>query len=96
MRPMIVIFVVATLCFAFIIPPGQPRYRLKERILAMEAYQRNPSKTTKAALDYEFARLYHHEDIVSDILVPSVLLVNAAVIFLFWNYGKRERTAKTS
>jgi hypothetical protein len=92
-RPTIVIFAVATLFFAFVIPAGQPRYRLKERILAMEAYTMNPSKSTKATEDDEFARLYHHEAIMSDIFIPSVLLVNAAVIYFFWNYGKRERTA---
>ena len=62
----------------------------------MGAYTTNPSESTKAALDEEFARLHHHEAIVSDILVPSYLLVNAAVIYFFWNYGKRERTAEAS
>lgn len=88
-RPTIVIFVVVTLFSAFVIPPGQPRYRLKERIRVMEAYTMDPSKSTKAALDDEFAQLHRHEAIVGDILVSSVLLINAAVVYFFWNYGKK-------
>lgn len=91
-RSLIVIFVVLTLSFAFLLPPGEPGYRLKERILAMQAYTLSPSRSTKAALDDEFARLHHHEAVMSNILPPSALLVDAAAIYLFWNYGKRKRT----
>lgn len=96
-RPTIVIFVVVTLFFAFFIPAGQPRFRLKERIQAIEAYTMSPSKYTKAAVDDEFARLHHHEagNGIIFILAP-VLLLDAAVIYFFWNYGKRGRTTRAS
>jgi hypothetical protein len=91
-RLLIVIFVLLTFA-SLILPPGQPGYRLKERVEAMEANSRNPSASTEAALHEEFARLNHHEAMVSDILLPSVLLVDIAVIYFFWNYGKPKTTA---
>lgn len=89
----IIVFVLVTLFACVIIPPGRPGYRLKERIEAMEANRLNPSASTKAAVYEEFARLNRHEAMVSDILLPSVVLVDAAVIYFFWNYGKRKATA---
>jgi hypothetical protein len=71
----------------------QPGYRLKERVDAMKAYVRNPSASTHAALTDEIDRLNHHETMVAVILLPSILLVDAAVIYFFWNYGTRKATA---
>src|SRR5260221_13823259 len=93
-RLLIIIFVLLTLFASLFIPAGQPRFRLKERAQAMQAYTLNPSASTKAALDDEFARLHHHETTQGAILLPSVLLVDGAVIYFFWNYGRRKTTAQ--
>ena len=59
----------------------------------MKAYTLSPSPYTKAALDDEFARLHQHEKTQGIILVPALLLVDAVVIYFFWNYGKRKAVA---
>jgi hypothetical protein len=92
-RLLIVVFIVIPLFAAVLIPAGQPRYRIRERIEAMEAYTLSPSPSTKAALDDEFARLHQHEKTQGIILVPALLLVDAIVIYFFWNYGKRKAAA---
>jgi hypothetical protein len=93
-RLLIIIFVLLTLFASLVVPTGQPRYRLKERVQAMQAYTLTPSGSTKAALDDEFARLHHHEATLAAILLPLVLLADAAVIYFFWNYGRRKTTAE--
>jgi hypothetical protein len=93
-RLLIIIFVSLTLLASLFIPAGQPRYRLKERVQAMQAYNLNPSASTKAALDTEFARLHHHEATLGAILLTSVVIADAAVISFFWNYGRRKTTAQ--
>ena len=92
-RLLIIIFVALPLFASMLIPAGEPRYRLKERIEAMQAYTLNKSASTKAALDDEFARLHQHEKTQGIILVPTLLLVDAVVIYFFWNYGTRKTTA---
>ncbi len=92
-RLLIIIFVALPLFASMLIPAGQPRYRLKERVEAMQAYTLNKSASTKAALDDEFARLHQHEKTQGIILVPALLLIDAAVIYFFWNYGTRKTTA---
>jgi hypothetical protein len=92
-RLLIIIFVALPLFASLLIPAGQPRYRLKERVEAMQAYALNPSVSTKAALDDEFARLHQHEKTQGVILVPALLLVDAVVIYFFWDYGTRKKTA---
>jgi hypothetical protein len=89
----IIVFVLLTLFASLFLPAGQPRYRLKERVEAMQAYTLNPSPSTEAALHEEFARLHHHEAMVGVILLPLVLLLDAVVIYFFWNYGARKTTA---
>lgn len=89
-RLAIIVFVLVTLFASLVLPAGQPRYRLKERVEAMEAYTLNPSASTQAAVHEEFARLHHHEAMEGVILLPSVLLVDAVVIYFFWNYGQRK------
>src|SRR5258708_31565781 len=91
---LIITFVLLTLFAGLFIPAGQPRYRLKERVQARRAYTLNPSAAAKAALDHEFACLHHHEATMGVILVPSVLLVDGAVIYFFWNYGGRKKKAQ--
>jgi hypothetical protein len=91
----IIVFVLLTLFASLVLPVGQPRYRIRERIKAMEAYTLSPSASTKVALDDEFVRLHHHEKMMCVILVPSVLLIDAALIYLFWNYGTRKPTPTT-
>jgi hypothetical protein len=86
----IMIFVLLTLFVSLVLPAGHPHYRIRERIEAMEAYTLNPSTSTKATLDNEFARLHHHEKMTGVILVPSFLLIDAALIYFFWNYGTRK------
>jgi hypothetical protein len=95
-RLLVIIFVSLTLLALLIIPAGQPRYRLKERVQARRAYTLRPSASTKAALGDELARLHRHEATQGTILFPSVLLVDAAVIYFFWNYGRRKTTAQPS
>jgi hypothetical protein len=92
-RLLIIIFVAVPLFAFMLIPAGQPRYRLKERVEAMQAYTLNKSASTKAALDDEFAKLHQHEKTQGIILVPALLLVDAAAIYFFWNYGTRKTTA---
>ena len=92
-RLVIIVFVVLPLFAAILIPAGQPRYRIRERVEAMKAYTLSPSPSTKAALDDEFARLHEHEKAQGIILVPALLLVDAVVIYFFWNYGKRKAVA---
>lgn len=92
-RLLIIIFALVTFFGLLLIPAGQPRYRLKERMQAMQAYNLNPSAATKAALDDELAQVHHYEATQSAILFPSVLLIDAAVFYFFWNYGKRKTTA---
>jgi hypothetical protein len=92
-RLLIIIFVLLTLFASLLIPAGQPHYRLKERVEAMKTYTLSPSASAKAALDDEFARLHYHEKMMGFILLPSVLLVDAVVVYCFWNYGKRKTTA---
>lgn len=94
-RSLIVVFLVLPLIAAVLIPAGQPRYRIRERIEAMKAYTLSPSPATKEALDDEFARLHQHEKTQGIILVPALLLVNAVVIYFFWNYGKKQRPNKS-
>jgi hypothetical protein len=91
-RLLIIIFVVLPLFASVLIPAGRPHYRLKERLEAMKAYTLNPSPATKAALDDEFARLHQHENKRDAILIPALLIVDAVVIYFFWNYGTRKRT----
>lgn len=95
-RLLIIIFVLVTFFTLLFIRVGQPRYRLKERVQAMQADNLNPSADTKAALDDEFARVHHHEATQGAILFPSVLLIDAAVFYFFWNYGKRKTTAQVT
>jgi hypothetical protein len=92
-RSLVIIFVLLTLFGSMLMPAGQPHFRLKERIEVMQAYTLNPSASTKAALDDEFARLHHHEATTGIILIPLVLLVDVAVIYFFWNCGRRKTTA---
>ena len=89
-RLLVIIFVLLTLFGLLFIPAGQPRHRLKQRAQAMQAYTLNPSASTKAALDDEFARLHHHEATLGAILLPSVMLLDGAVIYFLWNYGRRQ------
>jgi hypothetical protein len=92
-RLLIVIFIALPLLASLFVPAGQPRYRIRERIEAMKAYTLNPSATTKAALDDEFARLHHHEK-KFDIVVPlSLLALDVVVVYLFWNYGAKKTLA---
>ena len=92
-RLVIIVFVVLPLFAAVLIPAGKPRYRIQERVGAMKAYTLSPSPSTKAALDDEFVRLHQHEKTQGIILVPALLLVDAVVIYFFWNYGTRKTTA---
>ena len=92
-RSLIIIFVLLTLFGSLLIPAGQPHYRLKERLEAMKAHTLNPSASTKAALDDELAQLHHHETTMGFILLPLVLFIDAAVVYFFWNYGRRKATA---
>jgi hypothetical protein len=89
-RLLIIIFVAVPLLASMIVPAGQPHYRLKERVDAMKAYTLNPSTSTKTALDDEFALLHHHHSKMGIILLPSLLLIDASVVYLFWNYGGRK------
>jgi len=93
-RLLIIIFVLLTLLATLFAPPGQSRYRLKERVQAMQAHTLNASASTKAVIDDEFARLHHHEATVEVVLLPSVLLIDGAVIYFFWNYSGRKKTAQ--
>lgn len=93
-RLLIIGFVSLTLFASLLIPAGQPRYRLKQRVQAMQAFNLDPSASTKAALEDEFGRLHHHEATQSAILFPSVLVADAAVVYFFWNYGRRKTTAQ--
>jgi hypothetical protein len=92
-RLLIIVFIVLPLFAAVLVPAGQPHYRIRERIEAMKAYTLSPSSSTKAALDDEFARLHQHEKTQGIIIVPALLLVDAVVIYYFWNYGKRKAAA---
>ena len=92
-RLLIIIFVALPLFASVLLPAGQPRYRLKERVEAMKARTLNPSADTEAALHDEFTRLHQHERMQGIILVPTLLLVDAVVIYFFWNYGTRKTTA---
>jgi hypothetical protein len=92
-RLLIIAFLVVQLFASMLVPAGQPRYRIRERIAAMEAYTLNPSATTKAAREDEFARLHHHERMQGIILGPLFLTFDAAVIYFFWNYGTRKTLA---
>jgi len=92
-RLLIVLFVALPLFASLLIPAGQPHYRLKERIQAMQAYTLNKSASTKVPLDDEFARLHQHEKMRGIILIPALLIVDAALIYFFWNYGTRKTTA---
>jgi Na+/H+ antiporter NhaC len=98
-RSLIISFVIGTLLLALMLTASldPPQYRLKERIKALMAYTENPSASTKAAWDNEEARVQYHEMInwVIFAFLP-ILLVDAAVIYFFWNHGKRERIAKAS
>jgi hypothetical protein len=91
-RFLIIVFIVLPLFAAVLIPAGQPHYRIRERVEAMKAYTLSPSPSTKAVLDDEFARLHQHEKMQGIILVPALLLVDAVVIYFFWNYGTRKTT----
>jgi hypothetical protein len=98
-RSLIIVFIVGTLLLALMLTTSidPPQYRLKERIEALMAYTENPSASTKAAWDYEKARVQYHEMVNCVIFVfLPILLVDAAVIYFFWNHGKRERIAKAS
>jgi hypothetical protein len=92
-RLLIIIFVAVPLFTSILIPAGQPPYRLKERVEAMQAYTLNKSASTKLTLDDEFTKLHQHEKTQGIILVPALLLADAAVIYFFWNYGTRKTTA---
>lgn len=92
-RLLIIVFLVVQLFASVLVPAGQPHYRVRERIEAMKAYTLSPSASTKAALDDEFARLHQHEKMQGIILVPALLIVDAALIYFFWNYGTRKTTA---
>jgi len=89
-RLMIIIFVALPLFVSLLIPAGQPRYRLKERVQAMQAHTLNPSPSTEAALHDEFEKLHQHEKTQGIILIPALLLIDVMVIYFFWNYGKRK------
>jgi hypothetical protein len=41
----------------------------------------------------ESARFHRYEATVSTTLIPSVLLFDGALIYLFWNYGRRKTAA---
>ena len=92
-RLLIIIFAAVPLFASMLIPAGQPRYRLKERVEAMQAHTLNPSASTEAVLDGEFARLHQHEKTEGIILFPVLLLVDTVVIYFFWNYGTRKAMA---
>jgi len=89
-RLLIIIFIALTLFVSLFIPAGQPHYRIRERIAAMKAYSLNPSATTQAAIDAEFARLHHHEKMVGLVVTPLVLALDVLVVYLFWNNGARK------
>jgi hypothetical protein len=92
-RLLIVFFILLPSLASFLIPAGQPHYRLHERIQAMEAYTLNPSPTTEAARDDEFARLHHHEKMTSIVVPLSALALGIVVVYFFWNYGTRKTLA---
>ena len=92
-RLLIIVILVVPLFAAVLLPAGQPHYRIRERIEAMKAYTLSPSASTKAALDDEFARLHQHEKKQGIILVPALLIVDAVLIYFFWNYGIRKTVA---
>jgi hypothetical protein len=92
-RLLIIFFLVVPLFVSVLLPAGQPHYRIRERIDAMKAYTLSPSASTKAALDHEFARLHQHEKVQGIILGPALLIIDAVVIYFFWNYGTRKSTA---
>jgi len=92
-RLLIIFFILLPSLASVLIPAGQPHYRLRERIQAMEAYTLNPSATTEAARADEFARLHHHEKMMSIVLPLSALALDVVVVYFFWNYGTRKTLA---
>ena len=89
-RLLIIFFILLPSLASILIPAGQPKYRLRERIEAMEAYTLNPSAATKAARDGEFARLHQHERTVGLVLIPMVLAIDGMAIYFFWNYSQKK------
>ena len=89
-RFLIICFVSLTLLASLLYPAGKPHYRQREREAAMNAKSLNPSASTMRAVDEEFKQLEHHQKTVQLILIPSVLLFDAVVIYFFWNHGRRK------
>jgi hypothetical protein len=90
---LIIAFILLTSFALLVVPAGQPRYRRLERVEAMKTYTLSPSEATKAALNEEFARLHLHEATLTAILLPTVLVSDAVLIYFFWNYGRQKTAA---
>jgi hypothetical protein len=81
---------------AFLLMPtgGLTPYRQHERSEAIMAWMKNPSNTTKAALDHEKELEHHHYAMMfAFVLMPvvgSFLAVDTAMFYVYWRCWVRK------
>jgi hypothetical protein len=91
------ILLVIGLQLAFLLMPasglGTP-YRRHERMEALVAWTKNPSNTTKAALDHEEQLEHHHGNVMFVLMfmpvAGSLLVIDGAMFYVYWRCWVRK------
>ena len=70
-------------------------YRWQERTNAIRVWIENPSSTTTAALDREEQLENHHSIVMFTTVVGSFLVVDVAMLYVYWRYWVRKGPPNT-
>ena len=69
---------------------GPDPYRRHERVALLKAWKSNPTDETKTAY-YEEIRLEdHHYDVVSYTSASSFLVIDVALLYVYWRFWIRK------
>ena len=92
--PRVAIFVVLIAELLWVVLPRSGSHPLSPPVLkAAIAYAQNPTPATQAAFDLELQQEGGHAGIWFCAAIVLMLVVDAAGVYFFWNYGVRKATA---
>ena len=91
---MVVFFLLSSLFVMMLsLDDGGGSFRRHERSEAIKAYMSDKSPANKAVFVDEMRRLDHHRSVISYSVNGSLLIIDALVVYVFWNYGARKTAA---
>src|SRR5437879_5562631 len=88
-----IIVIVIVEVYAFMYPRNRAHPMSDRTIEAFEAQSTHRSPATQAALEVSIERDVRHNDLQHLLAFSPLLVLDAALVYFYWNYGKGERPA---